>query len=454
MHRRGAPQDDAPIRTLIALVAFVVALLVLVPADAAKVKPVSALPGVTVWQVEDHTIPVIALSASLPAGSAYDPPGKSGTAALAAYLLNEGAERMNSESYQTALAMRGIKLEVFPARDTLTVRLTTLAVNAKEAFRLLGLALSKPRFDPDALTRVRLQMMQALDRGREDPATVADQGFHSLYFGPYTYGRPVDGDTRALASISAQDLRAFAKTHWVRGELKIAVAGDISAAALPALLQSGFAALADTAPPLPPAPVRVGAPGLHILPMDAPQPAVVFGAPGLKRSDRDFVAALVANYILGGAGSGSRLTRELREQRGLTYDVATDLVPYRRAGLLLGGVSSRKSAVRQTITIVRETMRKFAAEGPTAAELSDAKQYLNGSFPLSFTSNADIAAQLNLFQELGLPLDYLDRRAGSINAVSQADVRRVAKRLFDPDRLTIVVAGSLPTGNTEPLDSP
>ena len=120
----------------------------------------------------------------------------------------------------------------------------------------------------------------------------------------------------------------------------------------------------------------------------------------------------------------------------------------------MGTVSTRRSAVRQTVALVRETFRKFAADGPTKEELADAKLYLNGSFPLSFTSNADIAAQLNLFQQLELPLDYLDRRSGLIDSVSLADVRRVARQLVDPAGLTIVVAGSLPTGNTEPADSP
>lgn len=434
--------------------AFVFALLLLQPAFGAKVVPVSAVPGVVLWHSEDHTIPVIALSATFPAGSVYDPPGKTGLAAFAAYLLNEGAGPMNAEAFQAELALHGIKLDVLPSRDALTIRLTTLSSSAKEAFRLLGLALNKPRFDFDAVTRVRLQMMQALDEGREDPTTVAERGFHSLYFGPYTYGRPVDGETRALASISAPELRAFAKTHWVKNGLRIAMAGDITAAALTPLIQSAFGSLPDAAPQMPAAPVRPGAPGLHILAMDVPQPAVVFGAAGPLRSDRDYIAAMIANYILGGAGSGSRLTRELRENRGLTYDVVTDLVPYRRAGLVLGTVQTRRSAVRQTITVVREILRKFAADGPSPQELADAKLYLNGSFPLSFTSNADIAAQLNVFQDLGLPLDYLDRRAALIDAVSLADVRRVARRLFDPDKLTIVVAGSLPTGNTEPADSP
>lgn len=436
------------------LVLIACAFFLLLPAHAAKVKPVKALDNVPVWLSEDHTLPVIALTASFPAGSSYDPSGKTGMAALAAYLLDEGAGPMNADAFQAALAAKAIKIEMVPTRDTLTVTLITMTPNAKEAFRLLGLALTKPRFDADAVTRVRLQIMQSYDVGREDPNIVAEAGFYSLYFGPYTYGRPVAGEPRGLASISASDLRAFAKAHWVRGGLKIAVSGDITATALAGYVRSAFSGLPDAAPPLPAAPLRSGAPGLHILPMNVPQPAVMFGQPGLLRSDRDYLAGMIANYILGGAGSGSRLTRELREQRGLTYDVATDLVPYRRTGLLLGTVSTRRDAVRQTISLVRETMRKFADGGPTEQEVNDAKQYLNGSFPLAFTSNAGIAAQLNTFQQLGLPLDYLDRRAEMINAVRVSDVRRVARHLFDPARLTIVVAGSLPSGNTEPADSP
>jgi zinc protease len=187
--------------------------------------------------------------------------------------------------------------------------------------------------------------------------------------------------------------------------------------------------------------------------MDVPQPAVVFGGSGLMREDRDYIPAMVANYILGGAGSGSWLTREIREKRGLTYDVATDLIPYRRAGLLVGTVATRRDAVRETVTVLKEVMRKFLTQGPSDQEVADAKLYLNGSFPLSFTSNADTAAQLNTFQQLGLPLDYIDRRGELIGLVSRDDVRRAARRLFDPDKLTIVVAGSLPTRNTEPADS-
>lgn len=433
---------------------FAFILLFFAPAEAAGVKPVAALPNVPVWLSEDHSQPVIALSLSFPAGSSYDPAGKGGMAAMAGYLLNEGAGGMSADAFQAQLAAKGIELSVFPGRDFLTIRMLTLSANAKEAFRLLGLAVTKPRFDYDAVTRVRLQMMQAYDQSREDPAAVAERNFYSLYFGPYTYGRGIGGDSRSLASIAAPELHAFTKRHWVLGGLKIAVAGDISAAALAPLLKSAFAGLPDMTPPVPAAPLRAGAPGLHQIPMDVPQPVVFFGGQGLLRRDRDFMAAAVANVILGGAGSTSRLTREIREERGLTYDVATDLVPYRGAALMAGSVSTRRDAVRQMLTVLKNTMRKFAAEGPADDELAAAKQYLNGSFPLAFTSNADIAAQLNEFQCLGLPMDYSERRAGMINAVTVNDVRRVARFLYDPDKLTIVIAGSLPTRNTEPADSP
>ena len=142
----------------------------------------------------------------------------------------------------------------------------------------------------------------------------------------------------------------------------------------------------------------------------------------------------------------------MREKRGLTYDVSTDLVPYRKAGLLLGEVAARKDVLRQTIAVVRDTMRKFAADGPTPQELDDAKTYLNGSFPLAFASDTGLAAQLNTFQQMGLGVDYLDKRAGLIDAVTIDDVRRVARRLCDPSKMTIVVAGSLPEekGNSSP----
>ena len=433
-----------------AMALFAVLVVALAPASAANVKMLNAVKGAQVWFTEDHSVPMIALAVSLPAGSVYDPSAKAGLAAFAAYLLDEGAGNLDSAAFQAALADRAILLGVSPGRDCLTLSMTVLSSNAKEAFRLLGLALLRPRFDGDAVSRVRAQMVQSLEEEKGDPEAVAEKSFYSFYFGAHAYGHPPEGNPRGLMAITPDDLRTFARLHWVRGGLRIAIVGDTNAAAATALLRSAFGALPPDEPLTPPAPARVGAPGLHIVPMDVPQPTAFFAVPGLLRRDPDFLAGTVANYILGGGGFASRLTGEVREKRGLTYDVSTDLVPYRSAGILLGEVAARKDSMRRTVEVVRETMRKFAAEGPTQQELDDAKTYLNGSFPLAFASDAGLAAQLNYLQQMGLGIDYLDKRAGLIDAISIGDVRRVAHRLCDPAKMTVVVAGTLPEEKTQP----
>ncbi len=143
--------------------------------------------------------------------------------------------------------------------------------------------------------------------------------------------------------------------------------------------------------------------------MAVPQPNIAFGLPGILRNDPDFLPAYVANYILGGGGFASRLTREVREKRGLTYDISTDLTDLRRAGAIEGLVATRADAVKQTVDTVRDTMAKFAEQGPTVQELDDAKTYLTGSYPRAFASNAGTASQLAAFQRAGLDVGYVAR---------------------------------------------
>jgi|ThiBiot_300_plan_2_1041538.scaffolds.fasta_scaffold12232_2 zinc protease len=409
---------------------------------AVDVKVLAAPRGETVWYVKDTTLPIVAMAAALPAGSAYDPNGKSGLAAFTAALLDEGAGTMNGQAFQAALADRAINLSVSPGRDYTVVTLLTLRENADEAFRLLGLALSAPRFDADAVARVRAQMLESLKQDQEQPGSVAGKAFNRLFFAGHPYAHSVDGDAGSLKAINEADLKAFAKTHWVRAGLKISVSGDVDEAQLKTWLDTAFGKLSAAAPAPIPAVRREGAPGTHIIPMAVPQPSIVFGLPGILRSDKDFLAGYVANYVLGGGGFSSRLMNQVREKRGLTYGIGTDLSTYRKAGLFAGQVATKRESVGQTIEVVREVMRDYAENGPTEKELADAKTYLTGSYPLAFDSNTGIAAQLNAFMRSGLPVDYVAKRNALINAISLEDARHAAKRLFNPAKLTIVVAGT------------
>jgi zinc protease len=425
------------------LVGFIAAaLLSSVVAHAATVKELPTPKGEMVWYAEDHSLPMIAMSAAFASGSAYDPRGKDGLAAFASALLDEGAGDLNSKAFHEALANRAIQLSVTPGRDEMVVSLVTLKENAPEAFRLLGMALAKPHFEGEAVNRVRAQILAGIAQSEADPANVASKAFMRAYFANHPYGHDISGTPRTLAAISQKDLHAFARTHWVRGGLKVAVAGDVTPAQLTQLLNTAFGGLSLRAPPLTPWPGKVGSPGVHVIAMPVPQPTVIFALPGIMRSDKDFLSAYVANYIVGGGSFSSRLMAELREKRGLTYDASTGLDVYRRAGIFVGQVATRADAVNQAIAVTRQTLSDFAANGPTDKELADAKTYLTGSYPLSFSSNNGIASQLNSFQRVGLPIDYVTRRNALITAITLDDVKRAAARLFNPSRMTIIVAGT------------
>ena len=427
-------------RTL--LLALTCAALFSGAAPAADVKTLKMPKGEEVWYVSDHSLPMIAMSASLPAGSAYDPQGKFGLSAFTASLLDEGAGNLNSTAFQTALSNRAIRLTINPGRDYLTVSLVTLTDNAKDAFQLLGLALAHPRFDQEAVQRVRAQILSSLDQEDTDPPTVAAKGFYRAYFHDHPYGHSVNGDKASINAITQADIRNFAAEHWVKGDIKIAVSGDVDAATLAQLLNSAFGKLPARAPGPPPWPGRVGQPGIQVIPMPVPQPTVVFGLPGIMRSDKDFIPAFVANYIIGGGGFASRLTNEVRVKRGLTYDISTSLDSFRRAGFIAGEFATKQGSVQQAIGVVRTTLQDFADNGPTDKELADAKTYLTGSFPMSFSSNVGIVGELNGFQQVGLPVDYVQKRNGLIDAVTIADVKRAAKRIFNPRAMTIVIGGT------------
>jgi zinc protease len=430
-------------KRFLAPIALTFFLALLAPAaQAANIQNIDLGKHAEVWFAEDHTVPIVSFNISLPAGSAYDPAGKAGLASFAASMMDEGAGGLDSKAFHEALANRAISFSARAERDYLVISISTLKENASEAMHLLQLALTRPRFEADALSRVRAQIIQSLQQDDAEPPRVASRAFMRDFFGGHAYAHPVSGEIGSVSSVTATDLRNFARSHWTKYGLKVAVAGDITAPALTKLLGDTFLPVSGAVPPALPNVGRLGAPGVHVVPLPVPQPSVYFGLPGIMRQDPDFIPGYVANYVLGGGGFSSRLMDEVREKRGLTYGISTSLTSYSKASVMLGSVATRADAVRQTIQVVKDTLAEFATSGPTQQELDDAKTYLTGSFPLAFASNSGTASQLGTFQRQNLDVGYVARRNSLIQAVTLADVKRVAKRVFDPVRLTVVVGGS------------
>lgn len=418
-----------------------VAVLFTLPASAAsEVTAVTSPGGITAWLVTDETVPLVAVDFAFRGGASQDPADKPGVANLLSTLLDEGAGDLDSAAFQLKLDETAVQIGFSADHDAFNGSLATLSTRKAEAFDLLALALGKPRFDAEPIERMREAIISNLRGNETDPDHIASVLFAEKTFPGHPYGRPDDGTPETLAAITRDDVVRFHAEKLARDNLVIGVVGDISAEELKPLLDKAFGGLPAKAN-LVPVPEAVPSTGLSLNEtVNEPQTVIRFAAPGLKRDDRDFMAAFVMNHILGGGTFSSRLYNEIREKRGLAYSVWSALAAYDRAGLFLAGTSTRAEKAAESERIMREEIARMAADGPTAKELEDAKTYLTGNYALRFDSSGKIAEQLVGLQLDRLPINYFQTRNALIDAVTLDDVKRVAKRILGQP-LTVVTVG-------------
>lgn len=426
--------------------AFLIALVVALPAQAMDIQRVTSPGGIEAWLVRDVSVPIISVSFSFEGGQSSEPDDRNGLADMVSSLLDEGAGDLDSQAFQLALKDISASIGFSAGRDRFNGTLRTLAENRDRAFELLALALNKPRFDPEAIERIRGQILASLKSQSENPRRIAGRLLYGEVFGTHPYGKPVFGTPESIGSITRDDLVSYATQRLARRNLKIGVVGDITPEALGPLLDQVFLGLPSSAAQE----VSVTAPTIDnekmlVVRKPIPQSVIRFASAGLLRSDPRYYAAVVMNYILGGGGFNSRLTEEIREKRGLVYSVFTFLNPMDKGGLLMGGLGTRNESVPEALNVLEAEIRKIHENGVTAEELAAAKAYINGSFPLRLDSGRRIAGLLVAIQVHDLGIDYVNKRADLINAVTQEDVRAVANHIFGAPGATrtplIVIVG-------------
>ncbi|HXP96479.1 MAG TPA: pitrilysin family protein [Telmatospirillum sp.] len=424
------------------LCALVLCTLPVWPAAAMTVERVSSPGGIEAWLVQDHANPIIAVEFGFKGGAAVDPSDKSGLAEMVSGLLDEGAGDLDSQAFHGKLEDLAISFGFSASQDAFQGHLKTITANRQTAFDLLRLALTKPRFDADAVDRVRGQIHAILAEELQSPDVIARRAFARKMYPNHPYGSPINGTPESVDAITVADLNAWVAGHLGRDTLTISVVGDISPADLGLLLDQTFGALPAHAAPVDVADIAPAADGkIDVVHRAIPQSIVLFGEQGLKRDDPDWYVAYVMNYILGGGGFSSRLMTEVRVKRGLAYGVSSYLLPRDHSALFGGQVATRNDRVKDSLQVIKEEWRRMAEDGVTPKELADAKTYLNGSFPLQLESTAAIAGLVQVIQTEKLGIDYLDRRKALIDKVTLADVKRVARRLLDVDHLSFVVLG-------------
>lgn len=425
-------------------VALLAVALMLVPAAAKAfdIQRVVSPGGIEAWLVEDHSLPIISTRFLFPGGAATDPAGKEGLANMVSGLLDEGAGELDSQTFQGRLADQSISLSFSASLDGFSGRMKTLTRNHQEAFDLLRLAITAPRFDAPAVDRIRAQILAGLAAGANDPSRIAQQTFREAVFGDHPYSRPVTGMPESVAAITETDLRTFVTRRLARNELIVGVVGDITAAELGPLLDATFGDLPERAEAFTIPQAEPGGAGeVIVVERDIPQSRVVFGHGGVARDDPDYYAALVLNHVLGGGSFTSRLYDEVREKRGLAYSVFSYLLPLENAAMWMGGAGTENGAVAQSVELIRGQWANVQEFAISQEELDRAKANLIGSFGLRFDNTGAIAGTLVAVQFRDLGIEYLNRRNDLIAEVQLDDVRRVAKRILDPAGLTVVVVG-------------
>ncbi|WP_265501745.1 M16 family metallopeptidase [Paracoccus beibuensis] len=420
--------------------AAVFALLAL-PAQAIEIQEVISPGGIEAWLVEDESIPFVALDIQFRGGASLDAEGKRGAVNLMTGLLEEGAAKRNATEFAQAVADLGARLSFDAGDDTVSVGFQSLSENRDEAADLLAEALTQPRFDDDAIERVRAQVQAIIRSEATDPNSIAAKEMAAQAWGDHPYATSVNGTRESVAKLGRQDLVAAKNRVLARDRVVVGAAGDISAEELGLLLDRILGGLPETGTaPLPEDADLQLSGGTTVIDWNSPQTVVAFAGPGLPIDDPDYFAAYVANHILGGGGFSSRLMEEIREKRGLTYGIGTGLATGLYGQTWQGGMAGSNQTTAEAVELIRQEWAKMS-EGVTQQELADAKTYLTGEYPLRFDGNGRIASILAGMQLIGLPIDYIDTRNAQVEAVTVEDVTRVAERLLDPEQLRFVLVG-------------
>ena len=425
-----------------ALILAALAAFLALPALAeVEIKEVTSPAGITAWLVEDHSIPFTALELRFRGGTSLDAPGKRGSVYLMTALLEEGAADLDSRAYARALESLAASFDFDADDDSVAISARFLTENRDQAAALLRDTLHAPRFDPDAIERVRAQVVSGLLSDAKDPNDIAGSAFSELAFGVHPYGSDGKGTVESVTALTRDDILAAKHAVFARDRLYVGAVGDITAEELGALVDQLLADLPETGAPIP-GPAELGLDGgVTVIEFDTPQSVALFGQRGIAQEDDDFFAAYVLNQILGGGSFESRLMTEVREKRGLTYGVYSYLVPKDLAAIYMGSVSSANDRIAEAIAVIRGEWARIAREGVTQEELDAAKTYLTGAYPLRFDGNSQIANIMVGMQMDDLPIDYIATRNARVEAVTLADVNRVAAELLDPEGLRFVVVG-------------
>jgi zinc protease len=417
-----------------------------------KVQKVVSPGGIEAWLMELNDAPLITFRIAFKGGDTMDPEGKYGTGERVAYMFDEGAGSYDAAELKRRLAGIGASFGASSGRESFNVNFSTPSAYKDEALELLRLAFTAPRFDAEPLARARAQFVTGIEQLQLSPGAIGSEPLRRTLYGKHVLGMDLASMKRGYESVTVDDLKAQRARLLVREGVKITVVGNIDAATLGPVLDKllgGMPVKGDASPM--PVPMGGSASCQHI-PMNIPQAVVQFGTLTPTLSFRTHVAWWMLHTIMAEGVASGRLSRELREKRGLIYGIGIERTEFARFGVFTGAFAAKMSDVPEALAILRRELKRMVDEGPTEEEVTAVQPTQLGRTLLGLDTGAAIANLLQAVQVSKLPITYLDDLAGTIESITRHDVWEAAKLLLNPDRLVVSVVGE--PGQTKVCESP
>ncbi len=400
--------------------------------------------GMVLLLSEKHDIPMVTVNMAITAGSTAEPPDKPGLASITASLLTQGTTKRTASQISQEIDFIGGSLSTSGGEDFASAGLRVLKKDIRAGLDLLSDVLLNPVFDQKEIDRKVKETLAEIQRQKEEPALVTNNAFAKAVFGGNAYGRTNDDVAAYLPKLTRQDVLTFYSARYSPNHAVIAVVGDVTEKEITALLNEYFKLWQkkEQSPPAYVQPPVVEKTMIEKIDKDITQANIAMGHVGISRENPDFYACMIMNYILGGGGFSSRLTDNIRDNKGLAYDVHSGFAAQKEPGAFMVAIQTKNESANEVIAETLKEMRRIQSELVSEKELSDAKAYLTGSFPLRMDTSAKIAGMLTSIELFNLGLDYPQRYPALINAVTREDVQRVAKKYLHPDNMVIVVVAN------------
>ena len=401
--------------------------------------------GMVLLLSERHTIPSVTINMLIKAGQVSEPSDKAGLAHITAGLFTEGTKKRSSSQIAEEIEFVGGGIGASGGDDSASVNLTILKKDLDLGLDILSDILLNPVFSEEEIIRKVRETKASIEKEKENPSAVAGKEFAKTVFGDHPYGRPTEGLPETLDRIVREDIVKFHATHYIPNNTIMAVVGDVTEKEIVSKLNRYLKdwkkreVVNPVFPPVKPLSQKI------VKPIDKKitQANIVLGHIGIERENPDYYAAYVMNYILGGGGFTSRLMDNIRDNKGLAYDVHSYFAPMKYSGYFNVGVQTKNESAKVAIEEVLKEMERIRSVSVTDKELEDAKAYLTGSFPLKLDTNKKIAGMLTAIEFFNLGLDYPDRYPKMINTLTKDEILRVARKYLNPDNYTMVVVGDL-----------